>query len=92
MAEVNTSKPMKEEINLQYHWYLLSFFIIYLGSLLIPIILLMSYIMLFYLPNFLSVNNFLTLFTRVDSLIASMESGLKKLKDSLEADAGRGSE
>ena len=72
MAEVNTEEPMKEEINLQYHWYMLSFFIIYLGSLLVPIILLMGYIMLFYLPNFLNVNDFMALFTRVDSLIASM--------------------
>ena len=72
MVEDNTEEPIKEEINLQYHWYMLSFFIIYLGSLIFPIILLMSYIMLFYLPNFLSINNFFTLFTRIDSIIASI--------------------
>ena len=72
MVEDNTEEPIKEEINLQYHWYMLSFFIIYLGSLIFPIILLMSYIMLFYLPNFLSIDNFFTLFTRVDSIITSI--------------------
>ena len=72
MAEGNTEEPMKEEINLQYHWYMLSFFIIYLGSLVVPIILLMSFIMLFYLPYFLSIDNFLTLFTRIDSLVTSI--------------------
>ncbi len=72
MVEDNIEEPVKEEINLQYHWYMLSFFIIYIGSLILPIILLMSYIMLFYLPYFLKIDNFLALFTRIDSLIASI--------------------
>ncbi|TFG18346.1 MAG: hypothetical protein EU533_07790 [Promethearchaeota archaeon] len=72
MNEDNSETLIKEEINLQYHWYMLSFFIIYFGSLIVPIILLMSYIMLFYLPQFLNINDFFLLFTRMESLLASI--------------------
>lgn len=72
MNEDNSETLIKEEINLQYHWYMLSFFIIYFGSLIIPIILLMSYIMLFYLPQFLNINDFYLLFTRIESLLAAI--------------------
>ena len=72
MSEDNSETLIKEEINLQYHWYMLSFFIIYCGSLIVPIILLMSYIMLFYLPQVLNIDNFFFLFTRMESLLASI--------------------
>ncbi|MFX1425787.1 MAG: hypothetical protein ACFFBE_04990 [Promethearchaeota archaeon] len=63
---------IKEEINLQLHWYLPAFFIIYFASFLIPAIIFMMFIMLFYLPFFLEVRNFISLFTNISSLIASL--------------------
>ncbi len=70
----NTSNNeiIKEEINLQFHWYLFLFFIIYFGSFLIPAIILMVYIMLFYLDNFLNISNFILLFTKLEPLLASI--------------------
>jgi acetyltransferase-like isoleucine patch superfamily enzyme len=61
-----------EEINLQYHWYLSAFGVIYFGSLLIPAIIFMSYIMLLYLPFFLDTSNFVSLFLQLEPLIASL--------------------
>ena len=63
---------IKEEIDLQLNWYLPAFFIIYFGSFLIPAIIFMTFIMLFYLPFFLDVRNFISLFTNLPSLIASL--------------------
>lgn len=63
---------IKEEINLQYHWYLLSFFIIYFGSLLIPAVIFMGYIILFYSPFFLGTVNFISLFTDLKPLLVSI--------------------
>ena len=63
---------IKEEINLQLNWYLPAFFIIYFGSFLLPAIIFMMFIMLFYLPFFLEVRNFISLFTNLPSLIASL--------------------
>ena len=63
---------VKEEINLQLQWYLPAFFVIYFASFLIPAIIFMMFIMLFYLPFFLEERNFITLFTNLHSLIASL--------------------
>jgi energy-coupling factor transporter transmembrane protein EcfT len=63
---------IKEEINLQLNWYLPAFFIVYFGSFLIPAIVFMMFIMLFYLPFFLEVRNFISLFANLPSLIASL--------------------
>jgi len=63
---------IKEEINLQLHWYLPVFFVIYFGSFLVPAIIFMMFIMLFYLPFFLEVRNFISIFTNLPSLIASL--------------------
>ncbi|MFX0177540.1 MAG: hypothetical protein ACFE85_15105 [Candidatus Hodarchaeota archaeon] len=73
-SNVNTQNNniIKEEINLQYHWYLGSFFVIYFSSLLIPAIILMLYVMLFYLPYFLENDNFISLFTNLEPLLASI--------------------
>ena len=68
----NNNEIIKEEINLQFHWYLFLFFIIYFGSFLIPAIIFMVYIMLFYLPNFLDTSNFILLFTQLKPLLASI--------------------
>lgn len=68
----NGEETPKEEINLQFHWYLLSFFLIFLGSFLIPGILLTLYIMFFYYPYFLSTGNFLKIFMELRPLLASI--------------------
>ncbi|MFX1497330.1 MAG: hypothetical protein ACFFBH_07380 [Promethearchaeota archaeon] len=68
----STKGIVKEEINLQFHWYMTLFFIIYFGSFLIPAIIFMLYIMLFYLPYFLQEPNFFLLFTRFEPLLASI--------------------
>jgi hypothetical protein len=67
-----TNDIVKEEINLQLHWYLPVFFIIYFGSFLIPAIIFMVYIMLVYLPSFLEIRDFVSLFTHFPSLISSL--------------------
>ncbi|MGV9172889.1 MAG: hypothetical protein ACOC44_00900 [Promethearchaeia archaeon] len=63
-------KIIKKEINLQFHWYFLGFFVTYLGSFLIPGILFILYILLVFLPYFLEVEGFLLLFTNLKSLMA----------------------
>lgn len=63
---------IKEEINLQLHWYLPAFFVIYFASFLIPSVIFMLFIMLFYLPLFLEVRSFISLFTNIPSLIAAL--------------------
>jgi hypothetical protein len=68
----SNNEILREEINLQYHWYMPAFFIIYFGSLILPAIIFMSYIMLFYLPSFLDTKDFMLLFIKPDTLIASI--------------------
>ena len=36
----------KEDIKLQFHWYLFTFFIIYIGSFLIPVIIIVLLVLL----------------------------------------------
>ncbi|MHA1291745.1 MAG: hypothetical protein ACTSQJ_03640 [Promethearchaeota archaeon] len=61
---------IKEEINLQYHWYMLSFFAIFFGSFIIPGIILMLYILWFFIPYFLEIGSFILIFTTIKSLLA----------------------
>ncbi len=61
---------IKEYIKLQFHWYIFSIAVIYLTSFLVPGILLMTFILLYFLPNFLEVNNFIYIFTELNSLLA----------------------
>ncbi len=63
---------IKEEINLQLHWYLPIFFIIYFGSFLIPAIILMIFIMFLYLPYFLEITSFVNIFTNLPSLLSAL--------------------
>jgi len=67
--ETETKEVIKEEINLQYHWYLFSFFFIYLFSFLLPGILFFSYIMLIFVPNFLGTTSFIALFSELIPLL-----------------------
>ncbi|MFO8020395.1 MAG: hypothetical protein R6U96_17370 [Promethearchaeia archaeon] len=68
----NSDDPPKQEINLQFHWYFLSFFLIFLGSFLIPGILLTLYIIYFYYPYLLSTNAFILIFIKPRPLLASV--------------------
>ena len=71
--KINSSNSLiKEEINLQLHLWLPAFFVIYFCSFLIPAVIFMMYIMLFYLPYFLEVRSFISLFNNLTSLIASI--------------------
>ena len=60
----------KEKIKLQFHWYLGIFFVIYYCSYVIPGIVFMEYVILVFIPLFLSVDNLFVVFTNLDSLIA----------------------
>jgi acetyltransferase-like isoleucine patch superfamily enzyme len=62
----NTQKEIiKEEIKLQFHWYLLTFFLIYLGSWLISGIIFIFFVLQFFLPYFLDNPSFISLFTEL---------------------------
>jgi len=63
-------KTVKEEIKNPYFWYLIILFAIYLASLVIPAIIFMTYLVLFFLPAFLETTNFIALFTEFKPLLA----------------------
>ena len=70
---INPKKKNSEEeheINLQYHFYLPFFAIIYLGSYFLPGIIFMLYFFLFFKPFFLDINDFFSLFTDIRPLLA----------------------
>jgi len=60
----------RQEIKLQFHWYLFAFFIIFLGSFSIPSIIFILYLLYFFVPYFLEAKSFFTLFTDINSLLA----------------------
>ncbi|MFX1455294.1 MAG: hypothetical protein ACFFDB_07940 [Promethearchaeota archaeon] len=60
---------VQEEIKFQYFWYLVIFFTIFLTSLIVPTLLFMTYIYLFFLPGFLRTASFFALFTEIKPLI-----------------------
>jgi len=70
--EASENTIIKEEISLKLHLWLPAFYIIYFCSFLIPSIIFMMYMMLFYLPYFLEIKNFISIFTNLPSLIASI--------------------
>ncbi|MFX0043007.1 MAG: hypothetical protein ACFE8L_08855 [Candidatus Hodarchaeota archaeon] len=70
--EASGNSIIKEEISLKLHLWLPLFYVIYFCSFLIPSIMFMIYIMLFYLPFFLEIKDFITIFTNLPSLIASI--------------------
>jgi acetyltransferase-like isoleucine patch superfamily enzyme len=60
----------KHGVNLQFHYYLPFFAIIYLGSYFIPGIIFMLYVLLFFKPFYLENNNIISLFTEFKPLLA----------------------
>ena len=61
---------IREEIKFEYFWYLIMLFTIYLASLVIPAILFMNYMILFFLPHFLETTSFIALFTEFKPMMA----------------------
>ena len=73
-SEGFSSKETKEgivsqEINLQFHWYLFSFFLVYFGSLIIPGIIFLFFFTSYFIPYFLEIENFIVLFLNLNSLL-----------------------
>ncbi|MBY8991735.1 MAG: hypothetical protein KGD58_13385 [Candidatus Lokiarchaeota archaeon] len=64
------NETIKEEIKFQYFSYLVMLFTIYLGSLLIPALFFIGYMIFFFLPNFLEITNFIELFTKFKPVVA----------------------
>jgi len=67
--EDDTEVP-REKIKLQFHWYLSIFFVIYYLSYVVAGIIFMSYVIVIFVPNVLLVDNLITIFTNLDSLLA----------------------
>jgi len=69
------SKILKPDVHREEMSYslILSFMILltnYLGSFLVPIAVFMLYFFLYFLPNFLEISNFITIFTEIEPLMA----------------------
>jgi acetyltransferase-like isoleucine patch superfamily enzyme len=62
--------PVKEEIKFQYFWYLFILFTNFLASLIVPSLLFLMYVFLFFLPKFLETKSFLALFTEIKPFLA----------------------
>lgn len=62
----------KQEINLQFHWYALGFITIYLGSWLIPGIIMWLFLQYIYIPYFLNAESLFMIFGSFEGIIASM--------------------
>ncbi len=60
----------KEKINLQFHWYLSIFFIIYYLSYVISGIIFMTYIINVFIPYVLLIDNLIVIFTNIYSFLA----------------------
>jgi len=70
-SDNNTEEEVvREEQSLQFHVYIILFFIIYYGSWLVPGFIFFSYVLLFFEPYFLRITNFFALFTEIKPLIA----------------------
>ena len=63
------SIPIKEEVKLHFHWYMISFFMMYLVSFFFPSIIFISFIMLYYIPLVLNSTEFILLFVQIESLL-----------------------
>ncbi|MBY9020165.1 MAG: hypothetical protein KGD67_03835 [Candidatus Lokiarchaeota archaeon] len=63
-------ETIREEIKLQFHWYLSIFFVIYFLSYVVSGIVFMYYVLAVFIPNVLLVDNFILIFVNIDSLLA----------------------
>ncbi len=65
----NQNEIVKEEIKLQYHIYILIFFLIFYSSWVIPGIFFFWYFLQIFIPFFLETTNFFAIFIQLESLI-----------------------
>ena len=74
MENSNTAQnsTIKQEINLQFHWYMLVFFIIFYGSLIIPGLIFIYFLFFFYIPYFLESESLIAVFIQMESLIVAV--------------------
>ena len=63
---------IKEEVNLQFHWYIFGFFIIYYSSYILPSIIFLLYLIYIYIPFYLETSNIISLFTEIKPLIGAI--------------------
>lgn len=63
---------IKEEINLQFHWYLFGFFIIYYSSYILSGVLFFLFLIFIYIPFYLETTNIISLFTEMNPLIGAI--------------------
>ena len=70
IEDISDAEPefQRELVRFQYQKYLGLFFVIYIGSYLIPVAALMFYLFLILKPLFLEVESFIVILTRLDSL------------------------
>ena len=66
----NNPEIIREEVNLQFHWYMINFFVTYLLSWIIPVIIFIIYIRFFFFPYFFETTSFVSLITEILPLIA----------------------
>jgi len=65
----SNEESSEEEIKFHFFTYLVIFFTIYSVSLMIPITMFISYMGLFFIPHFLEITDFFSLFTEIESLL-----------------------
>ena len=62
----------QESVDLPFHWFMLAFFIIYIVSFFIPLLIFFLYIVYIFIPIFLEAGSFFSLFTDFEPLIVSL--------------------
>ncbi|MBY9014013.1 MAG: hypothetical protein KGD70_16755, partial [Candidatus Lokiarchaeota archaeon] len=67
---INNNEMIREEVNLQFHWYMINFFVTYLLSWIIPVFIFIIYVRFFFYPHFLETKSFVFLITEILPLIA----------------------
>jgi len=70
--KLTNNNVIKQEVNLQFHWYLFGFFIIYYSSYIAPGILFFLFLIFIYFPFYLETDNVISLFTEIKPLIGAI--------------------
>ena len=71
-SEDSEKELRSAEVKLQFHWYLLGFFITFLGSYIIPAFIIMGYVVFIYIPYVLNVKLIFSIFTSIYSFLATL--------------------
>ena len=70
VEEIPKEVVLKEEMNLQFGWHIFIFSVNYYLSWLLAGFIFFSYFLIEFMPNFLQVTSFITLFTELKSILA----------------------